>query len=580
MDHDEERDEGGEGGEGGEVEDGFLDPPKVGNGLGAAAVEQPQQTPDRTPPGRKGGRPKGSRNRTAVEKEQAAATGVGAPTVRPAGRTGSFPTSEEAQIPNEADLLWPYIIEEVAQKGFSPYDMEIRVERKTPLPAIPMLTFDASSVMGDQMTSPATALRQFIENWIHLPSGVMGPALYTVHFCWKNKALFFRRGEIQVGSRNELLAMQMATQARQSQAGAAGMGSLPSFPQQPQQPQQQQQQNPHVPPLPQPWPPQPQAYAPWGVGAPPPQPQQQQFDPDAERAKIRHELEREMEITRMRQELDDLRRRPQYAPPQPPQYGGYPPPQQQRRGVGAPPPQYPPQQYESEDDRIARVVVTVLRQSGVIGQPQPQGVGASPVLQAATAAASGLGDDFERAMETVSRGKKVFKKMKELFDDEGDGEEKSSSKKQGVGAAPEGEEAIPKIRFQGTGQKWKDGREVMMPIDQDGEPLMPTTLPVAMATGFANPFLLEPLAQGVGAVMRSVSTMVQGLGAQQQQQQQPQRSDIHVQQVPQPQGAGAPPPPPVPYYPPQQMPGSAAPAAQPAPQNPPPQQPGGDWDLS
>lgn len=517
-----------------------LDPPEI-----ASVGAMPQ--PTGASPGRRGGRPKGSRNKVTVARE-AAPTGVGAQptTSRPAGKTGSYPDEVEGKIPNDADQLWMFVIDEITKNSWSPHDMEIRVDRKTPPPAGPVTEFEASAVAGDTQTSPATALRKYMRDWVHLPSGLQGPAVYDLHFCWKNQARFFRRGEMKMPSRNECIAMKQSEEARQQQAGVAGLPT--SFPQPPQ---------PHVS---QPWPQPPNMYSPFQQVPPPQQPQQRErFDPDAERARIRHEVEREFEFTRMRQEIDELRRRP----PQQPQYGpgmgnGYPPPQS-RRGVGAPP-QY--QLPESDDERTARVVLTVLQQAGVLpqrGQQAPVGVG-SPAITSAVQQASGLGDDFERAMDTVQRGKKVFKKMKEMFED--DDEETPKAKPQGTGAAPaEGEEVAPKIRFQGTGQRWKDGREVMMPIDQEGDPIFPTTMASAMMTGFANPFLLEPIAQGVGAVMQRMATMT-GLGAQPQPLHDP---SIRVQQQEQPQAAPAP----VPYYPPQQMQQPPAPQPAPEPQSPP-----------
>jgi hypothetical protein len=194
------------------------------------------------------------------------------------------------------------------------------------------------------------------------------------------------------------------------------------------------------------------------------------------------------------------------------------------------------------------------------------------VLQTAVQQSTGAVDDLERALDTVGRVKKIGKRLREVFDEgESSEEEKKASKKQGVGASPEGEDSQPRVRFQGTGQRWKDGREVMMPIDSDGEPIFPTTLPAAMATGFANPFLLEPIAQGVGAVMQRVAAMATGLG-----QPQAQRSDIQVQQVQPQQQQQAPAP--VPYYPPpQQMPMSPQQQSAPAPS---PSPAGGDYDLS
>lgn len=536
-------------------DNGVLDPPDIGDddavdaAAETASVGAMPQATGASPGRSRGGRPKGTRNRATIEREAAAAapTGVGAAptTSRPAGKTGNYP-GEAGKIPNDADLLWMHVLEEIQAEGWSPYDMEIRVDRQTPPPGGPVAgpPIEGSAVQGDAMTSPATALRNYVIDWIHLPSGIMGPAVYALHFCWKNKAQFFRRGELRVPSRNEIIAMKQSESARNAQAGAAGVGA-PNFGFQPPQ---------HAPsPSPQYAPP-PQPYYP-GFGALPVT--AQPFDADAERARIRHELEREFEMQSMRREIEDLRRRP---PPQPQYAPHYQPPQPQpqpggRRAphVGAGAQQQP--YYESDDDRTARVVMQVLQQAGVLPQQraqQPAGFGASsPAVVGVVSAASSGADDFERAMDTVTRGKKVFKRMKELFDDE-----EPEPKAKGTGAAPsEGEEEVPKLRFQGTGQRWKDGREVMMPIDQQGEPIFPTTLPAALATGFANPFLLEPIAQGVGAMMQRMAAV--GLGAQP-----PQRDpNIHVQQVQQQ------PPAPVPYQP-QQMPVPQPPQPQAAPSPP------------
>jgi hypothetical protein len=381
-------------------------------------------------------------------------SGVGAVplTNRPAGKTGSFP-GEEGKIPNDADLLWMHVLDEIQKAGYSPYDMEIRVERKTPAPSIPITTFDGSAVMGDESMSPATALRNYIIDWVHLPSGILGPALYAVYFCWRNRAQFFRRGELRVGSRNEILAMKQAEAARQSQgAGVAGIGSFqhhasaPSVPSSASAPVSSPAAAPYL--------------GMWGV------PTSQPFDPEAERARIRIELEREFEMRRLRQEVEELRKRP--------------------AGVGS---------VESDDARLVRLMVEALRAAGIVPAQD-----ASKTIQQSVSVV----DDFERAVDSLAKAKRLGERFKELFGERQEPEENEHEK-------PQDKPAGFKLRFQPTGQKWKDGRETMIPVDENGDPIIPKTLPEIVATGFANPFLIEPIAEGVGALIQSVTNGV-GLG--------------------------------------------------------------------
>jgi hypothetical protein len=463
-----------------------------------------------TPPKNKGGRPKGSRNKPK-EAQERQYTPAGAGLGRPAGRTGEFPQGDAARLPQDADLLWMHIISEIAEQDLTPYDMEIRVGRITPPPATTVATIDGGSVVGDgQAISPATALRDYMIDYVYLPMGIEQPARFELWFCWRNTAKFFRRGELQLPSRRECIALRQAAYAR---AAAQGVGApytpyaLPPTSRQgtpPSATQQQPQQQPQlaVPPY---YPPM------YGFGAPP---ASETFDREAERARIRMEMEREFEMERLRREVAELRQRPQYPPQYPPAYRGRP-----RQGLGAadagPPYAGSPfdyQQLTAQD--VAQIVVQTIQQMG----GARTGLGA-PSENPVVAAASGTMDDLEHAVSTFSRFKKFKKVAKEIFADE-DEEEERHSKRRGVGAEGEEEEGTPQLRFQPTGTFWKDSRPVMLPIDKKGNPVLPTDMPSAMATVFANPALIEPIMPALGAIAQRFV----GVGA------------------PPPSGVGAPPP--------------------------------------
>lgn len=529
-------------------EDGqILDPPQFRAPAVGVGAEQPDDDDDSetTPQPQqrsRGGRPRGSRNKPKEPPPPQAAPPPGLPSgagfgaaSRPAGKTGHYPSVADTKLSNDGDVLWMQIIDEIQANGFSPYDMEIRVKRLSPHPAVQLGTIDGASVVGDASTSAGTALRDGVINWFVLPSGVNAPSLYELNFCWKNKAQFFRRGELQLPSRNEIIAMRQAEYARQS-ASNVGAGYVPQPP--PPRPRQAPQMEPHA----EPWQP-----APWqgGLGAPSPS-----FDPDLERQKIRQELERENEMQRLRHEIEELRRRP---PPQQPMYPppyGYPSPMvpnggPRARGAGGYPPAYPPMppygQPQSDDDRIASIVVRTLTQMGVA--PQPAGVGASPPQNPVVAAGASSVGELEQAVEAAMRFKKQFGRMKTIFSDDDDEERERSHAQHQQEEAEQG--APPKIRFQPTGQRWKDGRDVMLPIDQEGNPVLPTSLPEAMTIGFANPFILEPLAAGLGPALGALASRFAGaasagVGAAPQiqvQQVQPEQQQYAppAQPLPQPQ---------------------------------------------
>ena len=135
--------------------------------------------------------------------------------------------------PHEAGPLWEKIVGVAETQGKSASDMYITVTR-TPLGPIPgepveMTPIDGAAVAGSEMTSPAAALSNYVIEVYHPLSP--GPALFKCTFFWKrgNK---IRAGEMRLPAPGELRAQRERMAARMpppSYGTGVGMPPMPNY---------------------------------------------------------------------------------------------------------------------------------------------------------------------------------------------------------------------------------------------------------------------------------------------------------------------------------------------------------------
>jgi hypothetical protein len=182
--------------------------------IDAAVDEQLQgrQSEDDDEP-RRPGRPKGSRNATK-------------PIETPAVSPGIVSAPPEGETSKEALVVWPHIIENILRpKGLGPDAVMIAVTRigmgPFPTDAIPIGTFDGSSVTGDTDVSPGDAIVNHVCEIYHLGRRNQGPALYRLRAYYKVKGDTIRNMEVKLDDPAEITA-QRARAIRWEQARSLG----------------------------------------------------------------------------------------------------------------------------------------------------------------------------------------------------------------------------------------------------------------------------------------------------------------------------------------------------------------------
>jgi hypothetical protein len=191
--------------------------------------------------------------------------------------------------PEEADLLWAWVMQDLAEKGIDPSYVTIRVARIDVGREVTCGYLQGDAVQGDEFQLPSDALVNAIVDNFHLTSAARGPVLYKIVFLVKGS--INRSGQIKLPSPEEIINQRRQRQGQQWYPQGAGFGAP-----QPNYPPQQRRRDPREG--------GPQGYGgPQGFGAPQQQPtqgyqqpydprypqqQQQPYDPRADR------LEREM----------------------------------------------------------------------------------------------------------------------------------------------------------------------------------------------------------------------------------------------------------------------------------------------
>ena len=413
-------------------------------GLGTVPVAPPEPPPP--PPKKPRGRPRTREPR-----------GVASPPPAAIPRQHGDPWASR-----DVESLWPEILTWAKAQGHSPYDIDIRVKQTSPNEMIVGEPFNGASVAGTEGKSASTQIVEKITNEYHIPSGVNGPATYSVQFFWRINSMAIKTGVLRLASPEQILSIRRNQQAAAAQHGqppaGAGYGASPQAP----------WGYPGYPPPPPP----PQGYYPpypGGFGAPP------QVEPARDNRREAY----------LEGVLDEVLRAQREG----------------RQPVIQPPPT--PSHEPPSIDSIALRVVELLR-------PQLAGLGAPPnapppVPQVVT---SPVQSTMESITATLMQGvlKKVGDSISSAIRGEGLGALPPPEPEPAVAEVMKPEDNLPFTTIPIPESKWNDGRPVNFTRNKEtgnidyGASLM------------ANPILLEKLGDAAAGLVGSVSELVKGIG--------------------------------------------------------------------
>lgn len=466
-------------------------------------------------------RPSGAQRRKASR----AAPGKG--TGRPSGPLYGRPDPEDR--PTDADMLWPHLLERIKEEfDKSAYDINIRVKRISE--DIVLGNFAGEAALGGGDMTPGDALRNVVIDRFHM-GYPRGPADYQIYFTWKRGGGMIDHGKLRLPAREEIAAMRASAGFAPSPYGPPpGVGA----------PQQQQQQAPQQTPFHQPYYP--------GYGWP--VPQQQPVQAPAQNDELLKELREQNRLLHERlNRIEQQQNAPRpYAPPAPPIAA---PVRQEKAPL-------------SLDDVTALTKVLESTLGLTIVPKQQAGVGApaaTPVMQQPVAAAPAApaprqrsrGDVIEELLTEIEGRKKLEARLKAALgvdikeaDDEEEEEEKKKPEEEGLGKT---------IKL---GAKWKDGTDIVIIRDDDGNI-------DGISTVGSNPYLVERFGDSALGIVDKLLGGKLGIGqGPSVQQQQPQQQPQQMQQKTQQQ---------LPPVPPVQPPQPAAPIANGAGEKK------GEWDF-
>jgi hypothetical protein len=316
----------------------------------------------------------------------------------------------------EADLLWPEVLESLRRSGLSPHDFVCRISK---LPEKQHLyTLECADLTGEaEGKAPGDALIDRVTDYVHL-RWTQSPQRYDIAFVQKVGAKIYARGILSLPSGGEIMAIRSA-KVQLDQSKPLGMGMPP----------------PAMPPMHVPAPVPPPSYTPpyAGVGAPP------MASASDEVAFLRRQLEaKEQQAEAMRQEVLTAAREGR----------------QPNIAVAAQP-----------EDRIARLERLVERL--IETRAAPVGVGAPPPPPAAPSemaaqTADGV-NSFEGMIGNFRRVKAAMKQARELFAEYDDDEEEEEPEKKPdpvVAAPAKPEDTLPWNNAEVPGAKWGNGSSV------------------------------------------------------------------------------------------------------------------------
>lgn len=362
--------------------------PEVANGFHVASPATPQIQP--------------SQPRKRINKPRLKAQGLGAP--------------ERPRFHNqEAELLWPEVLESLKHLGKTPYDIRIRVSRMTPEKHQLGVAFDGASVMGSEAQSPGDQLIEFVIDNYHLHQNQQGPMRYDISFMWSMNGQVYTRGILSLPSQAEILSLRRARMTNAANAGATkptGVGYAPP----PQYPPQPTYQQPYYPPPP----------------AAAPSPQGHDMN---ELAYLRGVLTEAISASR-----------------------------ENRAPVIQPPPAPAPPQGLTKKD-VAETVVETLQALGLVTKPGAVGVGAPP--PAVQTAPSQFVTGFKQFVGQAREFKEAMSMMASMADGEDDETPETPPAAPIVATPAKPEDTLPFAVVEVPGAKWPDGTPVQFAANKE-----------------------------------------------------------------------------------------------------------------
>ena len=183
-------------------------------------------------------------------------TGNGMPAIGVAAPRSLTPLNAEFKE-REVALLWPEILERYESHGLTAHDIGMRVTRVDPPPKAELgRGFDGSAVQGNDYTSAADAIIEYVTDNYHLTTERRA-ATYDILFYRKTSDSMMRsgtmlkRGSLSLDSPDRIMAMRDNDNRRRDE-GRVGMGApLPQQQQQRRESLYQQHHDPYGPPYPQ-----------------------------------------------------------------------------------------------------------------------------------------------------------------------------------------------------------------------------------------------------------------------------------------------------------------------------------------
>lgn len=307
----------------------------------------------------------------------------------------------------EAELLWPEVLEDIKRRGMSAYDFCCRVSRLQPELMQMGSAFECSAIMGSETVTPGDALIEYVTEHYHLPLS-QGPQRYDIAFVQKVGAKIYARGRLSLLSAAEIMAMRSANLRLQQQ-------KLPNQ---------------------------------VGVGAPPPPPAPYQPPPTYAQPSYPVPQSTSDEVSFLRQQLQRLESNNEAM--------------RQEVLNAAREGRQPIIQPAQPEDRISRLEKLVEKLIESKATPAV-GVGAPPTTQVAAAETASGVSSLKTMFDNFREVKGMFKQAREIFaeEEDDDGDEPEDNKQPVVATPEKKEDPIPfEVAELPTSPKWSNGEPV------------------------------------------------------------------------------------------------------------------------
>jgi len=155
---------------------------------------------------------------------------AGRPRKDPAAPVSTAPPTVDGLETRDAVFLWPLLLSEQKQKGYSADGLAIRVRRigigPNPSDAVDLGTIQGEAVCGNEQISAGDDLHRYIVNVYHV--NFRGPAKYKLRVFYKIGARPIRDMELQLAHPDEIISAQRRAESWNMDRGAAQQSSPPA----------------------------------------------------------------------------------------------------------------------------------------------------------------------------------------------------------------------------------------------------------------------------------------------------------------------------------------------------------------